>query len=162
MKSNFSFLAIVLMFTLGSIVSCKSDKGKYQGLDLMKYGIPYIVNAPINVVTSQIGGGQMLDLRLTNDEDYDVMIFMTKAETKRLNIIKQFKKEEVSFYPGFKKIIEEYNEGFIYEKYSPNGNISYDFYAIKIVGDNEINFISGAKRDYSEAEVKAMIRTILY
>ena len=150
------------MLALGSMASCKSDKSKYQGLDLMKYGIPYIVYAPDDAVASQIGGGQMLDLRLANNDDYDVMIFMTKAQTKHLDRIKQFKKEEVSFYPGFKKIIEEYNEGFIYEKYSSTGNISYDFYAIKVVGNNEINFFSGAKRDYTEAEVKAMIRTILY
>ena len=68
----------------------------------------------------------------------------------------------MSFYPNFKKIVEEYNEGFIYEIYSPDGSLSYDFYAIKIIGDQEIDFITSNKRPYTENEVKSMIKTILY
>lgn len=159
------WISLHLLISIGLVFfyySCKPEKSKHQGMDLMKYGIPYTIFAPDDVIATQIGGGQMVDLKLTNNTNYDIMIFMSRAQTKHMDRLKQFKKEEVSFYPGFIKIVEEYNEGFLYEMYGSTGNLSYGFFAVKIVGDQEISFISGAGRDYTEAETKAMLRTILY
>ena len=156
------FIQMILFAGLLSIYSCNTKGSNREGLDLMKYGIPYIVLAPSDIQVSKIGGGQMLDLKLTDGDAYDVLIFMTGAETNNMNTIKQFKKEEVSFYPNFKKIVEEYNEGFLYEKYNAAGGVSYDFYVIKVIGDKEISFIGGNNRPFTENEVKNMIKTILY
>lgn len=156
------FIQMILFVGLLSIYSCNTKGSNREGLDLMKYGIPYIVLVPNDIQVSKIGGGQMLDLKLTDGDAYDVLIFMTGAETNNMNTIKQFKKEEVSFYPNFKKIVEEYNEGFLYEKYNAAGGVSYDFYAIKVIGDKEISFIGGNNRPFTEKEVKNMIKTILY
>jgi hypothetical protein len=161
--NNFFTPFVLFVFASMLILSgCEQKRKPGKGMDLLKYGIPYTVMAPKETKASKIGGGQMIDLKLSDGEAYDVLIFMKGAETKHIDRLKQFRKEEVSLYPNFKKIVEEYNEGFLYEIYSSTGGTSYAFYAIKIVGDNEIDFMSGNNRDFTEVEVKDMIKTILY
>lgn len=155
-------MGFIVMAGVIFLTSCNDSGSKKEGMDLMKYGIPITIFAPADVQVSKVGGGKTVDLKISDGNAYDVMIFMSTAQTRNIQRIKQFKKEEVSFYPNFKKIVEEYNEGFIYEIYSPDGSLSYDFYAIKIIGDQEIDFITSNKRPYTENEVKSMIKTILY
>ncbi len=62
---------------------------------------------------------------------------------------------------SFKKIIEEFDNGFIYEKMSDVGERNYDFEAIiEVQGDKEITFQAGNSKEFTEAEVKTMVNSI--
>lgn len=162
MSKYITYVWIILAISFFYFCGCQQKRKQGKGMDLLKYGIPYTVMAPDDTKVSRIGGGQMTDIKLSDGQAYDVLIFMKRAETKNINRLKQFRKEEVSFYPNFKKIVEEYNEGFLYEIYGSTGEAAYAFYAIKVVGDHEIDFISGNNKDFTEKEVKDMIKTVLY
>ncbi|MBK9734372.1 MAG: hypothetical protein IPO92_05135 [Saprospiraceae bacterium] len=153
----------ILILTMFIISSCdwKQNKKSIKSLDLMKYGIPYAINAPADAVVTKLGSGQLIDILIKNKDGYDVQAFMSLAYTNDLNKLKQNKKEEIISNPYFVKIIEEFDEGFLFEKKTSEGVKSYDFNIIKIVGDNEINFQCGNSKEFSERDVKSMIKTIV-
>ncbi len=151
----------VLCLIVFSFFSCKDSKVEKTGkTDLMKYGIPYAVKAPTDVSITHNGTGKLTDVSLQNKNGYDVQVFMSEAYTKDTNKLKQQKKEMITGNPYFSKIVEEYEDGFLYEKRSDDASVSYDFILIKIVGEKEINFQCGNSKAFSEAEVKNMIKTI--
>jgi hypothetical protein len=127
----------------------------------MKYGIPYLIQAPADVEITKQGSGRLVDLAIKNNDGFDIQVFMSNAYSSDIEKLKTLKKSQATSHPSFVKIIEEFDEGFIFEKTSDAGNRSYDFSLIKIVGTNEINFQCGNSKEFSEAEVKRMVKNIL-
>ena len=157
MKYLFTFSIICLL------ISCKENSTKIDPnfQDLMKYGIPYSLRAPDDVKINKLGSGQLVDLSLKNDQGFDVQIFMSPAISNDLIKLKANKKNEIRANPFFVKIIEEFEDGFLYEKRNDIGDKNYDFIIIKIVGNNEIVFQCGNSKEFSEKEVKTMISSVL-
>ena len=85
---------------------------------------------------------------------------MGDAFSSDLEKLKSIKKEEITSNPSFKKIIEEFDNGFIYEKTSDVGERNYDFSIIVVQGDKEITFQAGNSKEFTEAEVKTMVNSI--
>ncbi len=153
-------LAILILSSL-SIFSCKDGSKDQSSLDLMKYGVPYSISAPADVAVSKVGSGKLEDISIKNKSGYDVQVFMGDAFSSNLEKLKTIKKEEITTNPSFKKIIEEFDNGFIYEKTSDTGSRNYDFAIIVIQGDKEINFQAGNSKEFTEAEVKTMVKSII-
>jgi hypothetical protein len=149
----FTFLITLVSF------GCKNKPAPNE-LNLMKYGIPYSIKAPKNVEISTLGSGNLADVLIKNKSGYDIQIFMSDAVTNDFKKLKQQKKEALRLNPYFIKIVEEYDDGFIFEKSTGPDTRSYDFALIKVVGDREINFQCGNTKEFSETEVKAMIQSI--
>ena len=160
-KTDHFWVLLLLMFS--SFLACKdtsvtSDKNK---TNLMSYGIPYSISAPDDVSITKIGSGSLADVSVKNQSGYDVQIFMGNAFTNDLTKLKQQKKEAISANPFFVKIVEEYKNGFLYEKTTDDGKRTYDFVVVKILGDKEINFQCGNSKEFSEQEVKLMVKSVL-
>ncbi|MEZ4910359.1 MAG: hypothetical protein R2774_05825 [Saprospiraceae bacterium] len=131
-----------------------------EGLDLLQYGIPYILNCPLDVTTQKIGQGSLYYVAIRNAKGYDLQVFMSPATTNNLSTLRQRKKTELLSNPQFVKIIEEYNEGFLYEKNLDGLSSSYDFIYFVVKGDNEINFQCGNSKAFSEQEVRSMLESV--
>lgn len=153
LQKYFSLIVLITIF------SCNQHE-KDKGTDLMKYGIPYTLQAPKDVTISKVGSGNLADVNVKNNEGYDVQVFMSNAYSTDLIKLKQVKKEQVIAHPEFSKIVEEYEEGFIFEKNNNLSERSFDFSIIKIMGDKEINFQCGNSRPFTESEVKEMVQSI--
>ena len=153
------YLFLLVSFSL-VFMSCKQPVAK-SGTDLMKYGIPYTIDAPDDVSINKVGSGSLTDVNVKNRAGYDVQIFMGNATTTDLIKLKQQKKEQVVTHPEFVKIVEEYDAGFLYEKKNALSERSFDFSIVKIMGDKEISFEAGNTKSFNEAEVKAMVKSIL-
>ncbi len=154
---------MVLILLIASFWACKeksSPSGK-NTVDLMKYGIPYTINAPNDVNMTKIGSGSLSDVSIKNQSGYDIQVFMGNAFTNDLVKLKQQNKEAIGANPFFLKIVEEYDDGFLYEKTTDDGKRTYDFVIVKILGDKEINFQCGNSKEFSEQEVKSMVKSIL-
>ncbi len=156
-------LWVLLLLMFSSFLACKdtfvtSDKNK---TNLMSYGIPYSISAPDDVSITKIGSGSLADVSVKNQSGYDIQIFMGDAFTNDLTKLKQQKKESISANPFFVKIVEEYKNGFLYEKTTDDGKRTYDFVMVKILGDKEINFQCGNSKEFSEQEVKLMVKSVL-
>jgi hypothetical protein len=164
MISNFKSLFNILFLSFFSILiiwSCNQKNQGSKGTDLLKYGIPYTINAPdqVNITKSQTG--RLAAVNIKDGHGYDIQVFMSDASTSNLTKLKQERKEAVTAHPAFNKIIEEVNEGFIYEKKEITGDLSFDFEIIVVQGDKEINFQAGNSKLFTEAEVKIMVRSII-
>jgi|JI7StandDraft_1071085.scaffolds.fasta_scaffold14437_2 hypothetical protein len=151
-------LPVLIIMLLGS---CDAKRNTQKGTDLLKYGIPYTLDAPEQSTITKSQTGRLAAVNVKDGHGYDVQVFMSDANTNNLIKLKQDKKDAVTAHPAFNKIIEEFDQGFIYEKKDIEGDLSFDFELIVIQGDKEINFQAGNSKLFTEAEVKIMVKSIL-
>ena len=156
--NTISSLSILIILLLGS---CESKRNTPKGQDLLKYGIPYTIDAPEQVTITKSQTGRLAAVNIKDGHGYDVQVYMSDANTNNLTKIKQDKKDAITAHPAFNKIIEEYDQGFIYERKDIEGDLSFDFELIVIQGDKESNFQAGNSKLFTEAEVKIMVKSIL-
>ncbi len=153
------FIGILLLIT--GIIACNQVNKMADGkLDLLKYGIPVTLQAPDDVEISKVGKGTLAHVSVKNEQGYDVQVFMAEAVSQDMTWLKQQKKEMVTAHPNFTKIVEEYDNGFIYEKTENDGSRSYDYIIIELLGDKEITFMGGNTGTFSEENVKTMVQSI--
>lgn len=153
------FCVICLLVLL--ISYCRDNKREnVKALDLLQYGIPYQIHAPDDATAQKVGRGQLYDVSIKNAQGYDLQVFMSPATTNNLSTLRQKKKNELLANPQFIKIVEEYNEGFLFEKSLDGEATSYDFIYFVVKGDNEITFQCGNSKAFTEDEVRAMLESV--
>lgn len=162
MTLNLIKILWVIVLPIIILFACKhTDQGTKNGrTDLMKYGVPYSIKAPADIQVTKIGQGDLTDVSVKNNSGYDVQIFMGSARSSDISKIKENKKVIFASNPFFSKIVEEYEDGYLFEKTNQEGKKSYDFIIIKVIGSNEINFQCGNSKEFSEKEVKEMVKSI--
>jgi len=161
MQTNNATLSLWFIILITSL-SCngpKQDK-KSVGTDLMKYGIPVSVMVPENSEITKGKTGRTSDVYIKNDSGYNMHILMADARSGSVGTIVTERKKDIVGSPYFIKIIEEYPDGFYYEKFESDASTGYDFFIVQIVGDKEIQFQGGLAVNFSEAVVKQMIKSI--
>jgi hypothetical protein len=150
------FLAVSL-FTF----SCTSkSKPSGPGTDLLKYGIPDRILVPVNSTIAPLGSGKTTGITITAENDLEVQGIMTFSLTKNYQKLLLDKKREISSDPYFVKIVEETDNGFLFEKQVTEKAKAYDFRVLKIIGDQELTYLCGIKKEYTEAEVKEMMKWV--
>lgn len=151
--SIFLFLAIL-------IVSCKSENSKLKALDLLEYGVPLRVNAPEGSVVIVDDLGVWKDITIKDEKDFNLQIIASQSTTfdKAKIVADQLKSVKDGLY--FSKIIEEYDDGFIFEKKIDEDNINYDFRYVKLNGDKEYLFQRGLLGTFSEQVVRTMYEAV--
>ena len=159
MKLQYLFFISLSCFLL---IRCNSKVQKdFSGLDLMKYGFPITLKAPENATVSKGRTGRISDISVKSDPDYNVHIFMSDAETTDISKIRMQQKEDVIGNPYFIKMIEEFDDGFIFEKESVKGyGKCYDFRYIKIQGNQEFIYQTAIVGEFTEKQVKTMYESV--
>ncbi len=146
-------LALVMM-------SCKGDKAsKYPKLDLLSYGFPIEINAPEGAEIKKSDLGVMSDITIRKGDDYYVQIFGSDANTIKIADVKTSLLADVKSGRYFSKIVEEYDNGFIFEK-KIDERINYDFRYIKLQGDKEYVYQTGLIGTYTEDMVRTMYNSV--
>ena len=128
-------------------------------LDLMSYGLPITINAPIESVVAVDDLGVWKDVTVKHGDEYFVQILSSKATTIDINKLKLTALSEVKEGRFFSKIIQEDDAGFIFEK-KIDDSINYDFRYFKIQGDHEYSFQTGLIGTFSEALVREMYSSV--
>jgi hypothetical protein len=144
-------------------MSCKdrtSVKNEKEYVSLLKYGIPFDLNAPEDVHIRASASGNQKNVFVSNNKNYDIHISMSAALNRNRENLKAQTKKALVEDPNFSKIIEEMEDGFIYEKEYGDAR-GYDFYIVKIQGNHELTFQCGNGGIYTETEVKSMVRSVL-
>lgn len=153
----------VLIFLVAialSFGSCKSDKSSsYPSKDLLKHGFAISIKAPEDAVIKSDDYGLMQELSIQKGEEYNIQIFKSMATTSNLKEALQGQKTLVKSDRYFSKVIEEYDNGFIFEK-KIDDIINYDFRYVKVVGDNEYVYQTGMMGSYTEESVRAMYNSV--
>ncbi len=149
-------------FALILVVGCQNNKKdvKNQGTDLMKYGIPVNVVVPEDSEITKGQTGRTSDVYIKNSSGYNLHISMSAASSANVGNVVKEKKRDITTAPDFLKIVEEYSDGFYYEKYGSDGSKGYDFFLVQIIGQQEVVFQGGLAVNFSEEQVKQMIKSI--
>lgn len=157
MNSNRSFLICILAFTV--MFACKTED-KLPELDLMSYGLPISIKAPEGAEVKMDDLGIWKDLTIKQGDNYFVQVIASTASTLQSAKVKEEKLVEVKAQPFFSKVIQEDENGFIFEKQIDENTIDYDFRHILIQGDQEYIFQTGLYGTFSEEEVRAMYKSV--
>lgn len=141
-------------------MSCKSETSNMNAIDLLEYGVPLKVNAPegSTVVVDDLGVWKDITIKDTSDFNLQIIASQSTTFDKSKIVADQLKSVKESVY--FSKIIEEYENGFIFEKKIDENNINYDFRYVKLNGDKEYIFQRGLLGTFSEQAVRNMYQAV--
>ena len=120
--------------------------------------MPIAIKAPPGAEVKKEDLGVIQSIIVTGDK-YDVQIYSSKTMTLNLEKVKQEKLREVKEGRYFSKVLEEEDDGFIFEK-DIDGIIRYDFRRIKLIGDTEFSFQKGLMGNFSEEEIRYMYEAV--
>ena len=140
--------------------NCKTDKtANYPSKDLLKHGFAISVKAPENAEIKSDDFGIMQELTIASGNDYNVQILKSVSNTTNVKeaLDAQMKLVRGDIY--FSKIIEEYDNGFIFEK-KIDDNVNYDFRFVKIIGEDEYIYQTGMIGTFAEESVREMYKSV--
>ncbi len=121
-KEILLFFAAILMF------SCTSDPLKdWKKVDLNPYQANVVILAPDSAVVVADDLGIVKDITIIKAPDYSVQLFVNESSNPDLAALKKSQLEEVKGNRLFSKIIEEKDDGFIYENKIDDKTTSYGF-----------------------------------
>ncbi|MEM9549430.1 MAG: hypothetical protein AAGA77_25900 [Bacteroidota bacterium] len=139
---------------------CKSDKtANYPSKDLLKHGFAISVKAPENAEIKSDDLGFMQELTISSGEEYNVQILKSVTNTTNIKDALNGQMRLVKGDLYFSKVIEEYDNGFIFEK-KIDDNINYDFRYVKLVGENEYVYQTGMIGTFTEQSVRDMYKSV--
>lgn len=149
---------IIALVCMLIFFACKNDTS-YPKLSLLQYGLPIDIQAPEGATVEAEDLIFMKDVTVKSGEDYFVQIFYTKETPNKLSTLLEETKKEVQESELFSKMIQEDENGFIFEK-KIGDRVNYDFRLIKIIGDNEYKFQTGMIGTFSEDAVRKMYDSV--
>ncbi|MBT8233018.1 MAG: hypothetical protein HKO66_14480 [Saprospiraceae bacterium] len=155
---------IFFCFIIALLFSCKGDgvKSDFVDLDLMSYGMPIKIKSPTDPVISKDDLGIVKEVTVKKGDGFYIQILSGKSYIRDIHKLVAQQKSDASESKYFSKIIEETDNGFIFEKKYPelDDRITYDFRYIKIQGDNQFTFQAGLMGQYTLDEIKAMFTAV--
>ncbi|MBK8621851.1 MAG: hypothetical protein IPN79_08840 [Saprospiraceae bacterium] len=142
------------------VLSCgektSSEKGKTT---LHKYGIPVSLLLPVDVDIRKTSDGKISAVAIRNDSGYNMLVLMGETNFSTAQKAKFQQREQIVNNPAFIKIVEDYEDGFLFE-WQGEDRIMYDFRHIKIVGNKEIVFQAGSTCECPEDAVMNMLASV--
>ena len=161
MKGVFTKMVLGLGLAL-FLVACNSGSSgnDFPDLDLLSYGVPLKIKAPEGVKVTVDDMGIVQDITVKNDGNYNLQIIAGTAYLNNKAEVVNKQKADAIASPTFSKIIEEDENGFIFEKKYSEERISYDFRYVRMQGDKEYIFQTGLLGQFTLEEVKKMYTAI--
>jgi hypothetical protein len=156
MSKYFSVLIICCLL----IVNCKTDKSaSYPSKDLLKHGFAISVKAPEAAEIKFDDYGIMQELTISSGDEYNIQILKSTTNTSNSKEALDDQMNLVKTDKYFSKVIEEYENGFIFEK-KIDENINYDFRFVKLIGEDEYIYQTGMIGTYTEESVREMYKSV--
>ena len=156
MINNLSSLILACLILVG----CNGKKSdNYPSKDLLKHGFAISVKAPDDAEIKFDDLGIMQELTIIKDNEYNIQILKSITNTTSAKQAIEGQKGLVKNDLYFSKIIEEYDNGFIFEK-KIDDNINYDFRYIKLIGEHEYIYQTGMVGTYTEESVREMYNSV--
>jgi uncharacterized protein YcfL len=152
---NLCFLVL-----LGILLINCSAESKYEDYDLVKHGLSLKIKAPAEPEVTVVDLGIAKDVTVKKGDSYNIQIISSTATEYDVSKIIAEKKAEVEEGPYFSMIVQEDENGFVFEKKIDEENINYDFRAVKIVGDVEYDFQTGLMGKFSKEDVMDMFEAV--
>lgn len=143
--------------------ACKSDPVQdWKETDLLACcQLPITVLAPDSAKIKNSNLGDLFkDVTIKSGSDYSVQIYASEATTNDIAKIKSEQLKQVKEFPFFSKMVEEDENGFIYENVIDSSNINYGFRYIAVKGDMEYIFQPGLTGLFTEGQIRRMYEAV--
>ena len=154
---------VLYLLLLGVVIwGCQSEgNNSWKPLDLLAHGLPITVEAPdsTTVKASDLGILQDVTLEGVSDADYFIQIYASKANTTDIAQIKADQVSMIRSNPYFTQIVEEEENGFIYETMIDSTNY-YSFQYVYLQGDKEYIFTTGLAKTFDLMQVEKMYASV--
>ena len=144
------------------IYSCDNGVSKYEPLDLMSHGMPIKIMAPANTSIKSDDLGILKELTIidTLNSGYNIQIYSSKTDVlDRAKLLDQVK-SEIEATEFFSKMIEETENGFIYEKKVTEDYINYDFRVVRLQSDVKYTIQAGFGEQYQIEDIESMFNAV--
>ncbi|MFK8102746.1 MAG: hypothetical protein AB8G15_09485 [Saprospiraceae bacterium] len=146
------------------IFACQQESASgLKPKSLLTWGIPLKVMAPDSLTVKKSKLGQLEDITLMGHDEfsnYNLQIFARNAPTIEVATAKKEQLENAKGNPFFTKVVEEEENGFIFEKQLDSTRVNYDFRYIRIQGDREYVFQTSLIGSFSKEDVKMMYQAV--
>ena len=156
----YRFLLLALATVL--IFSCENSKSNYAPLDLMAHGMPIKIMAPEHTSIKSDDLGILKDLTIvdTLNGGFNVQIYSSQTDVlDRAKLLDEVK-SEIQETEYFSKMIEESDNGFIYEKKVTEDYINYDFRVVRLQSNVRYIMQAGYGEQYELADIKNMFNAV--
>jgi hypothetical protein len=144
---------------MAALAACLHDPYELEPLDLTQYDLPITIKAPDSVLITIKPYESMRDITLRKDW-YDVQVFEFSPSMNDPGVEKINQLATVKASPGFKQVLFEEGQGFIFSNQPDSLTTHYDFRYITLVGDKEVIFQTGVREQYSLEEVRKMYESV--
>jgi len=151
---------VILLFCL----ACNNGNNSngLSELDLMSHGMPIKVKAPEGAVVKKDNIGMVKEVTVKSGDIYYIQILSGQAFSNDISVLKERQKGDAISNKYFSKIVEEDDNGFIYEKKYPElkDRITYDFRYVKLQGDYQYTFQAGLMGQFTLDQAKTMYKSV--
>lgn len=156
MRSIYTLFFLTLL-----CISCKNENTqKWPELELMGYGLPIKIQAPEGAEVKVDDLGIVKDVTIKGEDNYFIQILSGTAYSFDASALVAKQKADVQNIRYFSQIIEEFEDGFIFEKKFSEDRINYDFRCVKIQGDQEYVFQTGLMGQFTLEEVQELYKAV--
>ena len=157
-----NFLLLLISIAIFACQSEPNSLSTWSDLNLLEHGIPFSILAPDSAKVETIDFGNIMkDVTVRGGDDYFVQIFASDAKTTDVNKLKTEALNEVKEEKHFSKIIEESDQGFIYESKRDSTTTYYGFRYVKLQGTKEYILQNGFRGFFTENQARAMFKLSL-
>lgn len=122
--------------------------------------LPISVLAPDSADIKSSNLGLFKDITIQAGDDYFVQIYASEASTNDIAKIKSDQLKQVKELPFFSRLMEEDENGFLFENIIDSTNINYSFRYVTVSGDMEYVFQPGLTGLFTEEEARRMYEAV--
>ena len=153
----------IFFFALFIFAACQQDEmANWQPVSLESHGVAVDILVPdtahLDIKESDLG--IIKDLTVQAGEGYSLQIFASDAGSTTLRQLVEDQKKEVTSQPLFDKIIEEYDDGFLFQNSIDSTTQSFDFRKVMLKDSREYLFRTGMLGIFTEDQARNMYKSI--
>ncbi len=147
----------ILLCLIAGLFGCQgaSDAVVLEEKDLLSYGIPITIQAPVDADIKTMDWGFQRDITVSDSNWYKLQIFSSRATIHNLADLKAQYVQEAVNNPYFREITQEDPDGFVFSL-EIDSLINYDFRHFKLQGDNEYLFQAGMIGSFTEEQIQRL------
>jgi hypothetical protein len=158
----FKYIVFFVIFLF--CLACKNSNSisGLKDLDLMSNGMPIKIKAPEGSVVKSDDMGLVKEVTVKSEDNYYIQILSGQAYSSDIKVLKNRQMDNAISNKYFSRIVEEDDNGFIFEKKYPELNdlTIYDFGYIKLQGDYQYTFQAGLMSQFTLEQVKKMYKSV--
>jgi len=156
------YIGFCLLFLFCLACNNSNSTSGLIDLDLMSSGMPIKIKAPEGSVVKSDDMGLVKEITVKSEDNYYIQILSGQAYSNDLKVLKERQKGDAISNKFFSTIIEEDDNGFIFEKKYPemDDRITYDFRYIKLQGDYQYTFQAGLMSQFTLEQAKTMYKSV--